>query len=201
MVRAGSYAGGSSGLGGRRGVSMVTCFGPRLIEKPCARACCPRKSRSDGSRVSKATEAGSSPVRNSSSSRATCRRRVGVGGPASQVALLGRLGVPARLEAGVDRAKVAREVQAGRPAIVRLVGEWGHYMVAERYDPSSGRFDFGQSALVLKASGGRRWFGLDELKSLRVGAPTDTIYLADAAGAPPGPPPRGCGRPAPAGTG
>ena len=113
---------------------------------------------------------------------------VGMAGPQSELALLARLGVPARLEAGVDRTKIAREVQAGRPVIVRLVGGRGHYMVAERYDPASGRFDFGQSALVVKASGGRRWFGVDELGSLGVGRPTETIYLAEAASAPPGPP-------------
>src|SRR6266536_3620648 len=38
----------------------------------------------------------------------------GMSGPWSEVSLLQTLGIPARLEAGLDRAKIAREVQAGR---------------------------------------------------------------------------------------
>jgi hypothetical protein len=111
----------------------------------------------------------------------------GMAGPASQVALLKRLGVQATLEAGIDRAKIAREVTAGRPVIVHLVGGAGHYLVAERYDPQARRYDFGQGTAVLKAAGGRRWFGLDELASLGVGTPANAIYLADLSGGRPEP--------------
>jgi hypothetical protein len=101
----------------------------------------------------------------------------GMAGPSSQVALLKRLKIAATLEAGVDRAKVVREVQAGRPVIVRTGGDPGHYLVAERYEPASGKFDFGASAAVLREAGGSRWFGLEEIRSLGVGPPTHAIYL------------------------
>jgi hypothetical protein len=102
----------------------------------------------------------------------------GMAGPASQLALLKRLGIAATLEAGIDRARIAREVRAGRPVIVRTNGgERGHYLVAERYDAATGRYDFGQSALVLRGAEGRRWFTLDELPSLRTGSPSHAIYL------------------------
>ena len=103
----------------------------------------------------------------------------GMAGPNSQVALLKRLGIGARLEAGVDRQQIAAEVRAGRPVIVRTQGgDSGHYLVAERYDASTGKFDFGQSALVLRQAAGRRWLSLGELSTLGAGAPTHSIYLA-----------------------
>ena len=103
----------------------------------------------------------------------------GMSGPTGQVALLKSLGVSTTLEAGLDRAKIAREVQAGRPVIIRTAGPTAHYFVAERMDPSSGRYDFAQSALVLRSSGGRRWFSLDEIAGLGMGSPTHAIYMAD----------------------
>ncbi|MDP8923664.1 MAG: SH3 domain-containing protein [Chloroflexota bacterium] len=103
----------------------------------------------------------------------------GMAGPTSQVALLKRLGIDARLEAGLDRRRIIADVSAGRPVIIRTWGTGeGHYLVAERYDATSGKFDFGQSALVLQSAGGRRWFALDELSTLGTGAPTHAIYLA-----------------------
>ena len=101
----------------------------------------------------------------------------GMAGPASLVLLAKRMGVSATLEAGVDRARLIREVQAGRPVVVRTAGDRGHYLVAERYDPKSGAFDFGQSAMVVKRAAGQRWWGLDEISSLGVGTPTHAIYL------------------------
>ena len=106
----------------------------------------------------------------------------GMAGPVSQVALLKRLGVSAVLQPGLDREKLLRDVTAGRPVIIRTPGAGGHYLVAERYDRQSGRLDFGQSALVLRRSAGRRWYSLDELPSLGIGAPTHSIYLASPSG-------------------
>lgn len=108
---------------------------------------------------------------------------LGMAGPASQVALLRRLGIAATIEAGVDRDKLAREVRAGRPVILRVGGANPHYLVAERVD-AAGRFDFGQSALVLKSSAGRRWLALHELGSLGLSQPTHAIYLAGGTSAP-----------------
>ena len=65
----------------------------------------------------------------------TARR--GMSGPSGQVSLLKSLGVQATLETGLDRGKIAREVQ-GRPVIIRAGGGGGHYFVAERLDPSAG---------------------------------------------------------------
>src|SRR5215210_541766 len=72
----------------------------------------------------------------------------GMAGPHSLLALLQRMGVSASLDPSVDPAKIVRELQAGRPVIIRMVGQGGHYLVAERYDSQSGAFDFGQSAIV-----------------------------------------------------
>ena len=105
----------------------------------------------------------------------------GMSGPWGQLQLLRRLNVPATLEANVSATKIAREVQAGRPVIIRTSGrsaiEPGHYFVAERYDAASGRFDLAQSALVLKSAAGRRWFTLAEITALGTGVPTHTLYL------------------------
>ena len=108
----------------------------------------------------------------------------GMTGPYGELALLRRLNVPATVEAGLDAARVRREVAAGRPVIIRTPGRGssipGHYFVAERFDAGTGQFDLAQSALVLRSSGGRRWFALDEIGSLGTGAPTHAIYLVSA---------------------
>jgi hypothetical protein len=103
----------------------------------------------------------------------------GMSGPYGQMSLLQKLNIPATIEAGADPTRIKREVQAGRPVIIRTSGAGvpGHYFVAERMDPATGRYDFGQSALVLRASGGRRWFSLSEIGALGAGAPTHAIYL------------------------
>jgi hypothetical protein len=111
----------------------------------------------------------------------------GMSGPWGQLQLLRRLNVPATLEAGISAPRIAREVQAGRPVIIRTGGrggEPGHYFVAERYDAASGRFDLAQSALVLKSAAGRRWFSLNEIASLGTGAPTHALYLTPTGPAP-----------------
>jgi hypothetical protein len=106
----------------------------------------------------------------------------GMSGPYGEVALLQRLDVPVSIEAGVSAARVKRELLAGRPVIIRTGGRGpdvpGHYFVAERIDASDGRVDLAQSALVLRSSGGRRWYTLGEISSLGTGVPTHAIYLA-----------------------
>jgi hypothetical protein len=104
-------------------------------------------------------------------------------GPYGEQALLTRLGISSEVAAGLDPARVKREVQAGRPVIIRTGGQGnvtGHYFVAERLDAASGKLDLAQSALVLRSAGGRRWFALNEIGSLGVGVPTHTIYLTPA---------------------
>jgi len=105
-------------------------------------------------------------------------------GPYSELALLRKLQVPATLEAGLNPARIAREVQAGRPVIIRTGGTNaaapGHYFVAERFDAATGSFDLAQSALVLRSAAGRRWFSLNQIASLGTGVPTHTFYLVPA---------------------
>lgn len=97
----------------------------------------------------------------------------GMAGPQSQVALLGKMGVAAKTGAP-DEAKVRADVERGNPVIIDTPG---HYFVAERYDAQSGKFDFGNSATALRASGGKRWFSLAEIGSLGMGAPRTAIFM------------------------
>ena len=101
----------------------------------------------------------------------------GMAGLRGQVHLLAHLGVAARTVGGggqIDWAAVARDVQGGDPVIVVTTG---HYYVAERYDPESGRFDLATSAMVLRAAGGRRWFAPQEIATLGLGLPQAVIHL------------------------
>jgi hypothetical protein len=52
-----------------------------------------------------------------------------------------------------------------------------HYYVAEGYDAATGKFDFGNSAMVLAAAGKQRWFTPDEVAWLGYGTPFTTIHL------------------------
>jgi len=78
------------------------------------------------------------------------------------------------LQPGTDWARVAQEVQAGRPVIVDTPK---HYYTVSGFDPQTGQFEFGQSAGVLKASKGRTRYRPEELEGLGMGAPRATIYL------------------------
>lgn len=99
----------------------------------------------------------------------------GMAGPASQQKLLSRMGIAASLEEGAPNwQKVIADVQRGNPVTISTPG---HYFVAERYDPETGMFDFGQSAKVLKASGGKSWFRPDQLGSLGMGDARAALYL------------------------
>lgn len=102
----------------------------------------------------------------------------GMAGPASQVKLLQRMGISASMDDGEpNTAKIAQSVQSGNPVIINTPG---HYFVAERYDPATGKFDFGESAKVLKIAKGNSWFTIDELNGLNMGRPRATIYMAGA---------------------
>jgi hypothetical protein len=100
----------------------------------------------------------------------------GMAGPASQVALLNKMGIQSHLEQGVDWNRVAYAVQTGTPVILDSPS---HYYVAEGYDPATGKFDFGNSALVLRASGGRRWLSPQELNQLGAGYQIRTTIWMD----------------------
>jgi flagellar protein FlgJ len=98
---------------------------------------------------------------------------VGMHGPASQVTLLEKMGVPATLEQGADWRRIAQEVQAGRPVIVDTPQ---HYFTVTAAHPD-GTFEFGQSAGVLKASKGRTRYRPEEIPTLGMGAPRASIFM------------------------
>lgn len=97
----------------------------------------------------------------------------GMHGPASQVTLLEKMGVPATLEQGANWAAIANEVRAGRPVIVDTPQ---HYFTVTAAHPD-GTFEFGQSAGVLKASKGRTRYRPEEIPNLGMGAPRATIFM------------------------
>lgn len=100
----------------------------------------------------------------------------GMSGAKNQAHLLAYLGVAARLHDGdgVDWDLVVRHVSVGNPVIVIAPG---HYFVVEGYAPELDKFDFGNSAAVLRAAGGQRLFGRDEVGMLGFGEPRQAIYL------------------------
>lgn len=99
-------------------------------------------------------------------------------GTSGQIELLGSLGIKARAE-GVDPARIAQAIQGGQPVIINAHGNGGHFYVATavRQGPNGLEFNFGNSAAILKRSGGRTWFRLDELPALGVGIPSEAIYM------------------------
>ncbi|MCW2925817.1 MAG: Peptidase like family [Thermoleophilia bacterium] len=90
----------------------------------------------------------------------------GMAGPASEQKLLSNLGIKSHLEEGVDWEKVKKTVMAGTPVIIDTPT---HYWVAERYDPKTGRFDFGKSGSVFKNED-RTWYTPEEMKAHGAGA-------------------------------
>jgi flagellum-specific peptidoglycan hydrolase FlgJ len=98
----------------------------------------------------------------------------GMHGPASQVQLLKHMGIDSRLEEGADWARIAQEVQAGRPVIVDTPL---HYYVVTGYNAQTGEFQFGNSAGVLRKSGGKTMWRPEELPTLGMGAPRATIWM------------------------
>lgn len=99
-------------------------------------------------------------------------------GTSGEIALLGKLGVKAQ-STGIDEQQIARTVQSGMPVILNAHGNGGHFYVATavRQGPNGLEFNFGNSAAVLRRSGGKTWWRLDELPSLGVGTPSEAIVM------------------------
>lgn len=104
-----------------------------------------------------------------------------VNGYQGQLRLLRRLGVDAEARP-INEQEIAQTVMQGTPVQINATGNGGHYYTAQDYDPQTGRFDFGNSATILKAAGGQRWFRLDELAGLGVGTPSNAIYIRGRVG-------------------
>jgi hypothetical protein len=105
----------------------------------------------------------------------------GMYGPEATARLMReQYGIAARVEDGVDWAKIRREVASGNPAMFDTnAGSAGHYFTVEgaRQRPDGQwEYDLGTSATDLKASGGRRWFTPEEVPALGFGSPFKTIY-------------------------
>ena len=102
----------------------------------------------------------------------------GMLGPRSQLALLASLGIASHQRGEsldtIDWDRVIDDVLAGVPVIIVTSR---HYYVAEGYDASTGKFDFGNSSAVLGAARKGRWFTADELAWLGFGTPFATIHL------------------------
>lgn len=102
----------------------------------------------------------------------------GMHGPESEASLMRYLGVPVHAETGVDWNKVKTEVLQGRPvALSAPTAQGGHYLVAVGYDPATGKFDFGQSAAVMIASGGNTKYTPAGLGTIGIGMPQYAIYM------------------------
>jgi hypothetical protein len=101
---------------------------------------------------------------------------------ARQVGWTALLGIQAHQrgesEDEIDWERVIGDVQAGIPVMIVTAQ---HYYVAEGYDPSTGKLDFGNSALVLAGARHQRWFTPAELDWLGYGSPFTTIHLGPAA--------------------
>lgn len=76
----------------------------------------------------------------------------GMLGPSSEVRMLKDLGIPAHIDSPLNWDNIKAQLSAGKPVIVSTAN---HYFVIESYDAASGKFDCGNSALAMKASGGR----------------------------------------------
>lgn len=91
---------------------------------------------------------------------------VGMHGPQSTAQLAQSYGVNV-IQQAPDAAQLLTELQSGKKVIIDTPG---HLFLIEGYDPSTGKFDFGNSASALKASGGNTWYTLDEISRLGMGA-------------------------------
>jgi hypothetical protein len=107
---------------------------------------------------------------------------LGMAGPRSEIALLASVGIDAHQrgesEDTVAWDRVIGDVQAGLPVMVVTPL---HYYVAEGYDAQTGKFDFGNSAMILAGARHQRWFSPDEIAWLGYGTPFTTIHLGPAA--------------------
>lgn len=97
----------------------------------------------------------------------------GMRGPESQVRMMRDLGMQAHTENPVNWDKVKEQLAQGRPVIMSTPK---HYFVIEGYNAQTGKFDCGNSALAMKASGGTQTeLSPAELANWGGGAPTAIV--------------------------
>ena len=95
----------------------------------------------------------------------------GMNGVANEQRLLGRLGVPTRLETSVNWDRLQDQVTRGNPAILSTAN---HYWTIDAYDPQRGAFHVGQSGLAYR--GGAEWMTAAEIGRLG-GSINGALYL------------------------
>src|SRR5205085_8114597 len=99
----------------------------------------------------------------------------GMAGVSSEQALLTKLGVPTKLETGVNWDHVAQDASSGNPVIIDTPGHY-FYVTGARQGSNGWEFNFGTSATDLKASGGKTWFTPGQVSALGMGAPRAALY-------------------------
>jgi hypothetical protein len=95
----------------------------------------------------------------------------GMNGVANEQRLLGRLGVPTRLETSVNWDRLQDQAKTGIPAILSTEH---HYWVIDAYDAQRGAFHVGQSGLAYR--GGAEWMTAAEISRLG-GSLNGALYL------------------------
>jgi hypothetical protein len=95
----------------------------------------------------------------------------GMNGVANEQRLLGRLGVPTRLETSTTWDHLQEQVGKGIPVILSTDH---HYWVMDAYDPRRGAFHVGQSGLAYR--GGAEWMTSAEISRLG-GSINGALYL------------------------
>jgi len=104
----------------------------------------------------------------------------GQAGPQAQQKLLTAMGVPTRLEAGVNWGAVQQDVQNGNPVMLSssggpgLQGEAGHYWQILGYRPEDDRYFVGPSGTAYR--GGKEWMSPEEIARV-AGQPSHALYL------------------------
>jgi hypothetical protein len=84
----------------------------------------------------------------------------GMAGPASEQALLGKMGIQADLTPSADWSRITSDVQGGKPVIISTPR---HYFTVSDYDAGSGKYFVGTSGTDLR--GGGEWMSADEITS------------------------------------
>ena len=85
----------------------------------------------------------------------------GMNGIANQKRLLDKMGVPAQVDSSGDWNRVIQQVSSGELVTISTPG---HYFVADRYDPKTGRFHVGASGTAYR--NGKEWMTRQEMESL-----------------------------------
>ncbi len=101
----------------------------------------------------------------------------GMAGLASEQKLLEGMNIAARATDAVDWQAVVADLQRGNPVILQLPNKGGHYVTAQRYDPQTGKIDFGSTVGDLAAARHKTQFTPQEFEGLGWGAPTGALFI------------------------